>query len=862
MDRNDLLAAARALFLQSFTVPLDDVIERGELHMFRKADAAQDSQEQVRFLDSRSILLNKREALKRQLVVAIEHLLNRSFQTAYSTFRPSFGAAFNTESLSLIDTSAFEDELHIDEMTKQFRLAAEEELRDLNIRIALLFEQEEIRERENPFRPFLFARGIVNALEDIDTAPELIAPLSKQLAEDLTSHMQEIYGHLNSLLAENGIAAQLQFKIKKVPDTPASVHSSSSDELDVGSVIFPAEQSNDHHNPALDDDWVSPLRNRADDLLQLVQGGPDSGMDSYASSPAFSNLGSFATPPAFSTMAPFSSGPAFSAIEEGEATRRRPLPAPGSAAPRRSWLSGAKAVGEVLRNLFTSKPAHTESFPLEDYEGFEADELLATLRPPTRLTESVHSLQQTGTPQAEAMLRSDGRVRNLILEHRDELSLMSRDDEEQMIIDIVAMLFEFILRDPQVPAEVRAQLGRLQFLVLKVALLDPALFASKNHPARLLVNRIGSIVLGLQQIDPGGERVTAEIRRIVSILLADETGDASLFAQMLDEFDAFVTAILRTADQQVDRAVQALENAENRTLQFAHLTGMISDALTHITVDDFLHDFLVNTWARVIERAGRDDTARAKRLRVLVPDLVWSIIPKPTEQERKQLFGLIPVLLDSIREGVVLLGWTGPQQDELIEWLIDAHRHALRTGNQTASVPPLSYFYEQFADFINTALDTTTGAEQDSNWDHLDGQLLDEAINEMETELNLLDQIFDLDMNELMSGGGSKENAPTEENLLTEDEVTERLRKGVAIEMLLDEEPTRAHLTWVSQNSTNIVLSIHDVPTPTIVNVKVFRRLLETGRVRFVESAPLFERAVHSLLESADQLDHHGTAPK
>ena len=60
-------------------------------------------------------------------------------------------------------------------------------------------------------------------------------------------------------------------------------------------------------------------------------------------------------------------------------------------------------------------------------------------------------------------------LRNLIL-NKDALNELASNVDEQMTIDIVAMLFEFILRDTQVPAEIRAQLGRLQFLVLKVAL--------------------------------------------------------------------------------------------------------------------------------------------------------------------------------------------------------------------------------------------------------------------------------------------------------------------------------------------------------------------------------------------------------
>ncbi len=111
MDRNELLAATRTTFMLHFGGLLDNLILSGVDNLFSKADWAPTLLEQNRFRDARAVLLNQGIALKRQMISAMEHLLNRSFQTAYSTFRPSFGGSSNLSSLSLIDTSAFEDEL-------------------------------------------------------------------------------------------------------------------------------------------------------------------------------------------------------------------------------------------------------------------------------------------------------------------------------------------------------------------------------------------------------------------------------------------------------------------------------------------------------------------------------------------------------------------------------------------------------------------------------------------------------------------------------------------------------------------------------------------------------------------------------
>lgn len=845
------MSATRAEFLRAYGASLDDVLQRADGHIFDKARDASSLLEQSLLLDARAVLLNQHIALKRQLLSGMEQLLNRSFQTAYSTFRPSYYHSLDASSLSLVDVATFEDELQIDLMTKQLRDAAEDPLRDLNIRIALLFEQDDIKERENPFRPYLFARCTVMALEAIHVSQDLIMLLAQQLGLELSKDIVVIYDALNELLARNGIAAQLQLKIRKSPEA-VQVNTGRA-QAEAENSPLPAarnsEQGVDQRLRSQYNTWSPITRevvpaNRADQLLEWVQ--------KAMSHPHAGGVSTQAAGVGAAQVAPFAPGFSGSAPNMGGGMQS---PASESVESRKGWLAEAQAVGAVLRNFF-AEPAHGhDDFYPGNFNRFGAGHA-ATETVSSPLTDSIQALQQSIPANATALQDEDGQIRNLILEHRTELNEKSRDIDEQMVIDIVAMLFEFILRDTQVPAEVRAQLGRLQFLVLKIALQDPAFFTRKSHPARLLVNRIGSIVQDLQQLDPDGKRITDEICRIVEVLLSDLTGDVSLFAQMLDEFDVFVAAELRAADQQIDRAVQVVQNAENRTLQFARTTAMIAGALSGLKVDNFLHEFLVNTWARVVERAARTDPAQAMRFRLMVPDLIWSIVPKITERDRKELFGLIPGLLDTLREGLTLLGWTTRETQDLVSWLVDSHRHALRVTNLPAPVPPRSYIDNHFEQFVNASEDDSPHPSATAGELPLDGKLLDEATSEMEVQLNVLDSKVVFGPDEPAGDkvpGLAGDDADLQCNM---DEVFQRLRNGVTIEISLDGHPTQARLNWVSPTASHLVLSIDDVPTLSVISVKVFRRLFAAQRVRFLEDAPLFERAVHSLLDSADHLDH------
>jgi len=83
----------------------------------------------------------------------------------------------------------------------------------------------------------------------------------------------------------------------------------------------------------------------------------------------------------------------------------------------------------------------------------------------------------------------------------------------------------------------------------------------------------------------------------------------------------------------------------------------------------------------------------------------------------------------------------------------------------------------------------------------------------------------------------------------------DRLRSGVVVEINLSGSPTKGRLNWISPNSSNLILTVNGQEAPSIISVRMFRRMLKNSRARFVEVAPLFERAVQSLLESADLVD-------
>lgn len=897
MDHSALLNSARAEFMRSFTESMQRTVPRCIEDFFVKADDTYSSLEQGRLLDARTVLVEQGNGIIQQMTNTMEHLLARSFKTTYSTYRPS--ANFNTESLTLIDPTAFEGGLRMEEVTSRFRREAEEQLRDLNIRVAILFDQEVTNERENPFRPYLFSRCIFSTIESLDVTPNLTDILIERFCDNFLSFVPAVYTTVNNYLAQNGIAAQLQLKIRKSPTSAPNHGEHTTTPPDTEA----AEHEEEHHAQESHSSPHSSSRSGQSRQAMRPQKPKVSQIEQFFSS-AMSRAANLVGGRGERASSDASSGATSSEYDDFDASIRPDAGGQGSsnadsgaaygadgANSTFSWARSGEAVGQAIRK-FLGQPQTNgamamlaesladEQTQLNNTGGYGrsssptaaaagAAQLGATAEHARQadagtgapvqtntsgtfgaLSKSIQGFQKTHTPTGSDMFDGTGGLRNLILEQRSALNEQTSNIDEKMTIDIVAMLFEFILRDTQVPAEIRAQLGRLQFLVLKLALKDNTLLTQKGHPARLLVNRIGSISLGLKQVDPSGIEITKEICRIVETLLHDESENPQIFSRMLDELDAFIAKELRASDKKTENAIEGAENARNRTLRFAHTSAQLHEALLGLTIDPYLQTFFETIWVYALELADRDDIKRAHRFRLLVPDLLWSIIPKSNEEERSQLLALLPIILSTLKEGMASIQLHSAQQEGILNWLVDAHTKSMRlnhsaTVQKQASLSAIHHHFNNF--FVDPDLENFAALNKTESSDVK--KFLDNAIKELDIQVQLLDQVY---VHELPKESPEEEKKAADNSI---DVVMEQLKIGVAVEINLGGEPGQGKLNWVDPALTNLILTLDGQEQPSMVSVRMFRRMIAHGRVKFLETEPLFERAVQSLLKSADAVE-------
>jgi hypothetical protein len=272
-------------------------------------------------------------------------------------------------------------------------------------------------------------------------------------------------------------------------------------------------------------------------------------------------------------------------------------------------------------------------------------------------------------------------------EHTVELKKKASTASEKATIEVVALMFQSILAEERIPPSVRVWFARLQVPVLRVALAEPEFFGTINHPARQLIDRMGSCVMGFDASAIGGTALEAEIRRVVQVIEQYPETGKRVFQLVYEEFQKFLSKFLteKGATQRVVSVAQQVEQKETLAIQYTiELRNMLKD----VPVRTEIRDFLFKVWAEVLALAAIRSGAQhadTVALKKAATDLLWAASAKPNRSDRARVIQDLPQLLVRLRQGMTLLGLEVPKQEEHIKVISDTLADAFLS--KTEAIP-------------------------------------------------------------------------------------------------------------------------------------------------------------------------------
>jgi hypothetical protein len=459
------------------------------------------------------------------------------------------------------------------------------------------------------------------------------------------------------------------------------------------------------------------------------------------------------------------------------------------------------------------------------------------------LLEALNELQQLGLEgfHGAAFAGTQAGSINVWREHLIEKSSRTVD---KLTIELVGMMFDQVLRDGQVPAEIKAILSRMQFPVLKAALMDADFFASNTHPSRRLIDRIASTSIGWEPYGDENESYRKEVERVVRTVLEKFDKDISIFEKLLAEFDNFVGEVSPRDNDPVSRAKRALEEAEKREILAINTTIQVRRAFERVELEPYLREFLIGPWVQVLVTATLREVQTpgfSKSFRESIHEIVWSVQPKATSDERKRLVTLIPNLSRVLRDGLSLIRMSERDQQNFFQQLMSSHAMAVKPVDQATYIKSSVQTSELRSRIDGMQLTGTFPITTVAGGIKVSTGAVMRAAEEHNADVTMVDPVTDIaDMDRVEEAGL--------------DEDIAAWQRGTWFSLWNGKTMIKARLRWISPLRTLFMFSGEPDGKAHVMPPNVIKSYLKKGYLKPLETTPLTKRAVDGVVGEFEKM--------
>jgi hypothetical protein len=608
----------------------------------------------------------------------------------------------DADGMELVGTDVMENKILASRMVLAVNDEVIDELDDLRVRLKYLENLQEL-EGHDLIRPEVLVLLLVEQWPKSGMAAEAWGLVTKVVQRVLIDRMNQAYKVANTVLVDKDVLPVIDLKdrVKAPRSLSARVSRGSAQRANTQAGDYGAEEG----------DWQ--------------QGGSSRGrFAAAASGPVGADTG-----PTWRASAGHSQrGQGYSAADE---TRME-----SAGTPLLRARSRAQGVLGQLKRIFVSNAGYDTVA-----EGHS--------RPSVNLSHAIsHQVVAAqyadgGTLYADFSPAGVARVAVDLREKTAVLKQKAGSKNEKATIEIVALMFQAILAEERIPPGVRVWFARLQMPVLRVALEDADFFGTPDHPARLLIDRMGSCVMGFDGTGVQSAAMEAEVKRIVQVIEQYPETGKKVYQIVYEEFQKFLSKFLTESDatQKVVSVAQQVEQKETLAIQY---TIEMRDMLKDMPVRDEIRDFLFKVWAEVLAVSALRKGAKhadTQMLKKCSTELLWSASAKPSRADRTRVIQDLPNMLLRLRAGMTLLAMPPSEQEAHIKAISDTLADAFMSKTQAipqSKIDAMAQRLSNLEDFVS-----------------------DDVMGDLPLDSESLEMMLGMDASaiEVVSGGGSKPTA-------------------------------------------------------------------------------------------------------
>ena len=566
----------------------------------------------------------------------------------------------------LMDDEVMENKIIASRLALRLLDFASWELNDLRLRIQNLEGITELH-KDDILRPEVLSRHLVEQWAKANLSRDLWLTVQDIIQGRVAEHLLIAYHAANEFLVQNGVMAEIDLRplVKRTPSATAPGKPLQSPVTNSGNMGVQSGQGR-----------ASQQTLTGKDLPQST--GSPGGMQGSGANGASSLAGSGIN----------------------DETRMQTATTPLAKARMR-----AQGVMGHLKRLLTNQVAG-----FDDTRGAQTSPQLA---------QAFASIQEAEN-QSDRIVLSDTmavygpaqveQAAGALRQRTSTLKKAASTSTEKATIEIVALMFQSILAEDRIPPAVRVWFARLQMPVLRVAISEPEFFGSLQHPARRLIDRMGSCVLGFDA-DVSGGAMEAEIKRVVQVIEQYPETGRRVFQLVYDEFQKFLSKFL-SEHGSAARVVSVAQQVEQKETMVIQYTIEMRNMLNDMPVREEIREFLFKIWAEVLAIAAmrngpqHQETIRLKRA---AADLVWAASAKPNRNDRAKVIADLPKLLQLLRLGMSMLGMGTKGQDEHLKVISDTLADAFMSKTDAISLERIDIMAKRLANLEDYLSDEDVG---------------------------------------------------------------------------------------------------------------------------------------------------------
>ncbi len=282
--------------------------------------------------------------------------------------------------------------------------------------------------------------------------------------------------------------------------------------------------------------------------------------------------------------------------------------------------------------------------------------------------------------------------------------------EDANTVDLVGMIFRYMLDDPNLHDAVKSLLSHLHTPYLKLALMDKTFMDNYQHSARVLLNTMAK--MGGEWVKEDDDRmVLPKIKATVENILKGFVDDISIFDRLLEDISRFRYNLDKRARMVEKRNAESQLGLEKLEISKQHAIEEIEERFNNSNISDIVADLLRKPWTDFLAfnllRHGGDSLAWKSALRVL-DGVIWSVQPGGAGDDlhRRQA-----EWEKTVSEGLITIGYDAEVSKTLLNSLMDAQKlashNAAMNGEKESNTQP-STSERGDTSTTNTTVTTTT----------------------------------------------------------------------------------------------------------------------------------------------------------